>query len=356
MGPNVVFVYEIKTQNYITVLDLSRTEGWGTFELEQEDEFDMFDHRESYSTQGRTFFANQDDMNMLVELVNQQIQKNRRLRTDGAIHIVSSESAAGSLRSGLERPKIVIGFPDFLSIGPLGKLAEKTGQTYRKDWLIENINFEQEIEYPIKFSNTLRELEDIPNEVPIYIWYGNNANEQICMRFLIYLLKDKTNELFLINSTDLYEKHIATKDDQLPIFNTSQIESQDIKLLFEVNKTDNPLSDKERIQLQMEWEALAQTKAFLRIWSNGEIRGVPEYHFDEEILHIIEKLHQQQGNKDFIKVGRVIEELFTQMDEFVSIFFLEYRIRHLIYNGFLELKGIPKSLWNYSIRKRGDSN
>jgi len=42
------------------------------------------------------------------------------------------------------------------------------------------------------------------------------------------------------------------------------------------------------------------------------------------------------------------------MDEFVGIFFLEYRIRHLIYSGMLELKGIPKSLWNYSIRKRNE--
>ncbi|WP_425467619.1 hypothetical protein [Psychrobacillus soli] len=40
------------------------------------------------------------------------------------------------------------------------------------------------------------------------------------------------------------------------------------------------------------------------------------------------------------------------MDEFVGIFFLEYRIRYLIYTGFLELKGIPKSEWHYSVKKR----
>ncbi|TQR38069.1 DUF3658 domain-containing protein [Brevibacillus brevis] len=33
-------------------------------------------------------------------------------------------------------------------------------------------------------------------------------------------------------------------------------------------------------------------------------------------------------------------------------FFLEYRIRHLIYSGVLELKGIPKSMRHYSIRIR----
>ncbi|MFJ5772157.1 DUF1835 domain-containing protein [Psychrobacillus sp. NPDC093180] len=354
MDPTIVFVYKIETQNYITVLDLSRTEAWGTFELEQEVEFETFDHRKNKSTQGRTFFANQDDMVLLVEFINQQIQKNRQLRTNGPVHIVSSESTAGSLKSGLLRPKTVIGFPDFLSIGPLGKLDEKMAQTYRKDWLIDNINFEQETEYPIKFSNTLREIEDIPSEVPIYIWYGNNANEQVCMRFLIHLLKDKTNKLFLINSTDLYEKHISTQKQPLHIFNTSQIESQDIKMLFEKNNKDTPLSDKERNHLQLEWEALAKTKEVLRIWRNGEIKGVPEDHVDSPILQMIENLQKQQGNNVFIKIGEVLGELIVQLEEFVDIFYLEYRIRHLIYSGFLEIKGIPKSLWNYSIRMRNE--
>ncbi|WP_211356351.1 DUF1835 domain-containing protein [Psychrobacillus lasiicapitis] len=354
MDQNIVFVYKIETQNYISVLDLSRTEAWGTFELEQEEEFETFDHYKSNPIQGRTFFANQDDMVLLVESINQQIQKNRQLRTDGPVHIVSSESAAGSLRAGLERPKTVIGFPDFLSIGPLGELDKKTGQTFRKDWLIENINIEQEVEYPVKFSNTLREIEDIPNEVPIYIWYGNNANEQICMRFLIYLLNEKTNEIFLINSTELYEKHINTQKQQQYISNTSQMESPNLKMLFEKNKKATALSEKERSHLQLDWEALAKTKEVLRIWSNGEIKGVPENHTDSTILHMIEDLQKQQGNNDFIKIGKLLEEFFVQMDGFVDIFFLEYRIRHLIYSGFLEIKGIPKSLWNYSVRMRNE--
>ncbi|MFJ8064590.1 DUF1835 domain-containing protein [Psychrobacillus sp. NPDC096426] len=352
MEPNIVFVYKMETQNYIGVSDLFESDRWETFVLNHENEFDMFDHLESNPMEGRTFFAEHDDIIVMAEFINKQIQKNRPLRTGSAVHIVSSESAAGSIRVVLERPKIVIGFPDFLSIGPLGKLDEKIGQNYRKDWLIENINFEQEVEYPIKFTNTLRELEDISYQVPIYIWYGNNASEQVCMRFLIYLLRHKTNEIFLINSTDLYAKHITSRDKQQHIFDTSQIEPKDLKQLFEINKTNNPLIKKERVQLESEWEALAQTKEVLRIWSNGNIIGVPENHFDSLILHIIENLHEQLGNKDFIKIGRVLEELFVQMDEFVGIFFLEYRIRHLIYSGMLELKGIPKSLWNYSIRKR----
>lgn len=72
-------------------------------------------------------------MKQMVEEINKHIQKNRHLKgvgnQIGAVHIVNSESAAGSLRVGLERPKTVIGFPDSFSIGPLWKLDEKIGQS-----------------------------------------------------------------------------------------------------------------------------------------------------------------------------------------------------------------------------------
>ena len=66
---------------------------------------------------------------------------------------------------GLERPKVVIGFPDSFSIGPLWKLNGKVGQTFRNEWLYEHINYENDdYEYETKFANTLREIEDIPGK------------------------------------------------------------------------------------------------------------------------------------------------------------------------------------------------
>jgi hypothetical protein len=362
MEPNVVFVYKNDSQNYITASDLIGSEKWKTFELNHGDEFDTFDHKKSKPLEGRGFVIKQDDMNSMAEEINQHIQKYRHLRTSPAtegmdgraipVHIVSSESAAGSLRFGLERPKIVIGFPDFFSIGPLWKLHEKIGQSYRNEWLEENINFEQDDEYQIKFNNTLRELEDISAQAPIHIWFADNAHEQTGIRFLIYLLKDKANEIFLINSTELYGRYLISKDEEQHIFGTSQIESKNLRLLFEKRNPNKPLSDEERIQFQREWEALSQTKDVLRLWINDETIGVQESHFDPLIIKTIENLHNKLGNKDFIKAGRVIEELFIQMDEFVDVFYLEYRIRHLIYSGVLELKGIPKSMRHYSVKIR----
>jgi len=354
--PNVVFVYRIEMEKYITISDLNDDSKCETFEINHRDDFETFNHMERKQVEGRTFFINQDGLIKIVEEINKYIQKKRPLKSQGnrlgAVHIVTSESAAGSLRVGLERPKTVIGFPDSFSIGPLGKLEEKIGQSSRNEWLFENINLEQDdYEYEIKFSNTLREMEDIANNVPIYIWYGDNPDEQTGLRFFLYLLREKTNEVFLMNTTVVNERYRYPEKEQ-PIFHTGQLHSKNIRLIFENNKGNKPLSDNERIEFQREWEKLSKTQEVLRLWIDGEIKGAPENHYDSYIIEMIEKLHNKQASKDFINTGSMIGEILTQIDSYINLYFLEYRIRHLVYNSVLELKGIPKSIRHYSIKLR----
>ncbi|MFC4411584.1 DUF1835 domain-containing protein [Chungangia koreensis] len=277
----------------------------------------------------------------LADEINKHIQKFRTGYQLGPVHIVTSESAAGSLRVSLPRPKCVIGFPDSFSIGPLWKLDEKVGQSNRKEWLFEHINDEsEEYEYENKYVNTLREIEDIPHDVPIYVWYGDNPDEQTGMRFFLYLLREKTNEIFLINST--------VEGKQL--FHTAQLDSDIVRQIFDGNKENKALTNHERIHLQKEWEQLSQTQEFLRIWVDGEIRGVQENYYDPLIIETIKSLHFQQETKDFIKTADVVVDIFTRMNSYLDLFFLEYRIRELVYSGVLELKGIPKSMRHYSVK------
>ena len=355
MEPAIVFVYKIDTQNYIQVSDLSESDQWETFTLNYGDDFETFNHEESRPLEGRSYWFRQEGMYKMVEEINQHIQKNRQLskyrEATDTVHIVSSESAAGAVRVALAPPKHVIGFPDAFSIGPLWKLDETIGQTKRNEWLVEHINDEQDdYVYQHKFATTLREIEDIPNQVPIHIWYGNNAEEQVGLRFFLYLLRDKTNEMFLMNATELYERY-CTPGNQ-PISHTSQIVSHDLRQLLEKSTEKKPLTGQQRLNLQREWETLSQTKEVLRVWMNDEITGVPENHFDPLILQTIERLHTEQETKDFIQTGTVLGELLTQMGTFATIFFLEYRVRHLVYSGVLALKGIPKSMRHYRVKLR----
>lgn len=79
---------------------------------------------------------------------------------------------------------------------------------------------------------------------------------------------------------------------------------------------------------------------------------MPEDYYDSFILKTIGKMHQKHENIDFIRAGRLIGEILHQMDEIVGDVYFEYRLRDLIYSGVLELKGIPKSMRQYSVKQR----
>ncbi|MGE7093325.1 DUF1835 domain-containing protein [Lysinibacillus sp. NPDC048646] len=263
MEPNIVFVYKIDTQRYLNISDLSEGK-WATFALNHGEEWATFHHEKSEPLEGQSYWFAQQDLVKIVEEINTQIQHYRHATSHEAadarmhaVHIVSSESAAGSIRVALEPRKQVIGFPDAFSIGPLWKLEEEIGQAYRHEWLYENINYELDNDdYQVKFSNTLLEIEDIPHQLPIYIWYGDNADEQIGLRFFLYYLRHKTNEIFLINTTACNANN-GTLDNQ-HYSHTSQMESTHLRRLFEKNTEKKPLTDRERLVLQQDWEALSQ--------------------------------------------------------------------------------------------------
>ena len=194
--PNIVTVYKIKTLEYVILEDVINIGEWEAYELQHPHQFEAFNHDKSRPSENSwSFYLEQEQLYNIVEIINDAIQQQRSVSqyesitpSSQVVHITCSESAAGSLRVALAPPRHIIAFSDDLSIGPLCLLEEKLGRVSRKEWLFENINNEQDdhIEYH-KFVNTLREIVDIPNHFPIYIWIGNNANEQCFLRFFLYL-------------------------------------------------------------------------------------------------------------------------------------------------------------------------
>src|SRR5690606_15042259 len=158
-----------------------------------------------------------------------------------------------------------------------------------------------------------------------YIWYGNNADEQTGLHFYLYLLQEKPNEIYLMNTTDLYERYGAVEEGQV-IFHTSQMDSDDLRGIYDNHKERKPLSDEKRLQFYREWESLAKTKDVLRLWAADEIKSVAEHYYDWLILEAIENLHKGQETKKFIQTASVIGDILVEMDAYIDYYFLEYRI------------------------------
>jgi hypothetical protein len=278
------------------------------------------------------------------------------------IHVIFGSSSSGSLRAvlkdlGLERKEKVIGFSEIFSVGPIWKLQDAAGRAYRYEWLKNHINdvYEEdylEEDYEADFKNTLQKINAIPEKVPVIIWTGENAHEQTGVRYALYLLHKKKNNIFLINSSEAYQVYFNPPDVKYFPLYTAELALENLKVIYEKSRFTNPLSYENRKQFVQEWESLANKQQVLRIWQNGEIQNVEENFYDQYIINMAQKLHSKQPNKDFMKSAILIGEVLGHLGQYVGDQFLEYRIRHLIYNGIFDIKGIPKAMRYYSIKLR----
>ncbi|WP_338449404.1 DUF1835 domain-containing protein [Niallia oryzisoli] len=285
------------------------------------------------------------------EILGVSQNKRRFEREYNTVHIACGESTAGSLRYGLERGNKVIGFPDFFSIGPIWKLHNDVGRKHRYIWLKDHINMEMdymEEEYEKRIAEILEEIDAIPGNVPIVIWTAENADEQTGMRYLMYLLKEKPNDVHLINTTLAHQELFTSNDDE-QLFHTSMIHPEKLKEMDEKNAA-KLLTAEESSHFQNEWLALSESKGILRIWQNREIKFVNENHFDSLIIAVTQKLHAEQEYRGFILVAKIIGEVLGLLEGNVFHAFLEYRVRELIYNGVFKIKGIPKDMRHYSVK------
>lgn len=281
-------------------------------------------------------------------------ENNKVQRQYNAVHIACGESAAGSLRVGLGDGNKVIGFPDFFAVGPICELHREDGRNHRYEWLKDHLNYQDDFneeEYNRRFLDTLSEMDAIPEQVSIVIWTGENADEQTGVCFLLYILKGKTNPIYLINTTIAYQELFNTSEYQYFYFHTGEVAPEKLKVIYQ-EKLSQPLSIQERTQFEEKWLSLSQSKGVVRIWENNNIITVKEDYFDEMIITAAQHLHSKQKEKDFMKSARIIGEVLGHIDNHVGDTFLEYRLRSLIYKGTFEIKGIPKAMRYYSVKLR----
>lgn len=270
------------------------------------------------------------------------------------VHLVSGESAAGSVRVAFGRKDKVIGLPDHLAAGPIWQFHQEKGRQHRYEWLINHMLDPEdylERQYERRLQKALQEISEIHDDAPIIIWTGENAFEQTTLRFYLYLLRDKQNPLYVINSTKEFSKLFNTAEMTYDVRHSGEISPEKFQEIYKhTNLT--PLSIEERRTLEIEWLKLAETKEVLRVWQDGEIKSVEEDYFDEFILETMRRLHQEFDSNDFMKSARLIGEVIGHCEEPIGDEYIEYRVRKFVYDGVFEMKGVPKGMRFYSIRLR----
>lgn len=273
------------------------------------------------------------------------------------VHILFGDSASGSLKRVLKEMELqneekVISFSDLFSVGPVWQLHDKVGLNQRYEWIKNHLIFDDDYidEYQHNFNNTTSMINTIPQNTKIIIWIGENSHEQTALRYVLYLLKEKNNDIFLIDTTKQYKNQFNIPDTDCYPLHTGEIISEKLKIIYKKSRNVPPVSQKQRKKLGEEWQELSSTQGVLRVWENKEIRSVDEAYYDDYIINKAKKLHKERKNNEFMKSARLIGEVIGYLDQYIGDEYFEYRVRHLIMNGIFEIEGVPKAMRFYSVK------
>lgn len=277
------------------------------------------------------------------------------------IHILFGDSPAGSLKyalkeMGVSKEEKVISFWDMFSVGPIWRLHEKAGQEARFGFMQKVMNDENDDfrDYQKKFYETINQIISIPEDVPIAIWVAENSHEQTGLRYVLHLLKNKINDIKVINSTKMAAEKFNRPDIEYIAIKTGEIIPEKLQVIYEESKSSAAMSKDERKALEDEWIDLAETEETLRIWQNEKIKSVNEDYYDKYMINMAKKLQIERKRvkepEEFMKSARLIGEVIGHLDQYMGDEFFEYRLRKLIEKGVFEMEGNLKAMRYYSIR------
>ncbi|MFC5542462.1 DUF1835 domain-containing protein [Ureibacillus suwonensis] len=268
------------------------------------------------------------------------------------VHIVFGSSAAGSLRYAFqdtpyEQTEEIIEVPDNLAEGPIHHLHTAEGFERRYQWLKENYRWEKDQAewYKNNMQQAFEKISSIPPEQRVVIWTGENASEGTGLRFSLYLLKEKTNEMSVLNTYDAYHKFYNGMHEDFPR-HTGELSPEQLLLFYELGELEE-LTEEQRQAYAKEGEECLHSDAVLRTYNKGQIFGA-ENHRDDAL--IIGKMKNLQGNKKFIKAARVIGEVLGHLDQYTSDEWIEYRLRQLIAQGKVEYQGELRAMRFYEVK------
>jgi hypothetical protein len=250
----------------------------------------------------------------------------------------------------LLKEEFIIAFHDNFSIGPIYSLDTEKGQTERFHWLKNNLTNEYEVEiYQESLPKVISQLLSIPEDLPIYIWVSENANEQTALLFTLYLFRERKNNIFIIDTAALYRNLFEKKAKKFVPSFSGEITLKELQTIYKYSQDNSQiLSDIERTHYEKKWLDLSSNLGTLRIWENGEIKVVPEDYFDD---FIIEKAMKLIGKKKgYMMCARLVGEVYGHILQYIGDSFIEYRVRKLIEKGIFEYEGSLEAMRYYGIK------
>lgn len=274
------------------------------------------------------------------------------------VHIILGESAGGSLTYAFrdtpeEQTEVVITVPGYLSVGPIKALHTKDGLDNRFKWLKNHFRDElNDLEfYKRGMEKALQQIEAIQPHQQVVIWTCENAAEQTGLRFILYLLKEKENEIKEINTLKAFQELCVSSVREEDFYPRSSGElSGEQLLLFYKQLPVEPMEPERRESLCWEGETLLQSSGLLRVWKDEQVHNEKEGREDQFIIECARRLHNEHEIYDFMKAARLIGEVVGHTAQYNGDEWIEYRLRRLIEQGIFEYRGELEAMRYYEVK------
>ncbi|MEH7524056.1 DUF1835 domain-containing protein [Bacillus sp. JJ1503] len=272
--------------------------------------------------------------------------------------IVFGDSPAGSLKFAFRntpyaKTEEIIVLPHILSVGPIELLHTKKGIENRFQWFKEHYrdDFNDLEEYKQGLLKAIEKIKGITPYQQIIIWTCENAAEQIGLRIVLYLLQNKVNEVFELNTFKAFHElytYPMLEEEQYP--RTSGELAPEKLLQFYEQFELRPMNCAKRHALLDEGRNLLLSESLLRTWENEELWHSDVERDDDSIIQCAKKLHKEQGKHDYMKAARLIGEVIGHMQQYTGDQWIEYRLRDLIAKEIFAYRGDLSAMRLYEVK------
>ncbi|WP_162805764.1 DUF1835 domain-containing protein [Sporosarcina sp. PTS2304] len=284
----------------------------------------------------------------VVRTIRQSLSATRKEHQLKTVHLVFHPALAGALRHTFKKvpSEQIISFPDILSVGPVEALHTQEGIEQRFRWLREHLRGPHDQQ---EFTRAVETIHHIPPHVPILIWTSNNAAEQTGLRFAAYLLQDAPNEISELNTKDAFDAlHVAVDGYTIDIRHSGELSPEQLHDIYAHVKPWqwNPIR---RAAIEEEGMSLMYDEFLLRKWEYGELWSADEERHDAFVMKCAKELQKENSGEYFQAIG-LIGKAFGELEDYTGDSWIEYRVRELIRQGDLEVRGDLTDWRKYEIR------
>lgn len=305
-----------------------------------------------------------DQVIELVQSINKSLRQNlhnqEQVQHPQTVHILFGDSQGGSLKAAFRntlymKTEEIIVLPDILSVGPIESLHTKEGINHRFQWFKDNyrVDLNDLEEMKQRMVKAIEKIKAIPPYQQVYIWTGENAAEQVGLRFVLYLMQNKVNEVVELNTFKAFhEIHIypaLKEEDELYPRTSGELRPEELLLFYEHIEL-RPLNDAKRQALSEEGKNIILIESHLRTWDHGQTWMVNHDRDDELIIECANKLQLEQGVQDYIQASRLIGEVMGHMKQCTRDQWIEYRLRELISKGIFDYQGDLSAMRLYEVK------